>query len=221
MLDFANARRMMVDCQLRTYDVNSIALLAAMEDVPRERFVPAGQEDLAYSDGDIQLVGGDEPRFMLPPMVLARLIQGLEVKRGARVLDVACGFGYAAAVLSRLGASVVALESQDRLADEARARLAAVGAPDVAIVVAPLDQGFPNGAPYDAILVNGAVDGRPERLLAQLSPDQGRLACIEGRGRSGRATLYLRSGDVVGSRALFDAAGPSLQAFRVEPGFVF
>lgn len=221
MLDFARARRMMVDGQVRTFDVRDPALLAAMEVIPREAFVPGGQEDLAYSDRDVVLDGGGDRRAMLAPMVLARLIQGLEVGRGEKVLDVGCGFGYATAILHRLGADVVGLESVEALAQESRRRLAAVGVAAVTVAVGPLDRGWSEAAPYDAILVNGAVDVPPRGLLQQLRPEGGRLACIEGRGRAGRAMLYLRSGDAFGSRALFDAAAPLLSDFRQEPGFVF
>lgn len=220
MLDYAKARRMMVDGQLRTFDVNSIPVLAAFEDVPREAFVPRGREDLAYSDRPLDL-GGSEGRSMLAPMVLARLVQALEIGLGERVLEVATGLGYGAAILDRLGAEVIALESDAELAEAARGRLAGAGAGRVLVVSGPLDQGWPAAAPYDAILVNGALEVRPERLLAQLSPGHGRLACVMGRGRPGRATLHVRSGEAFGARTLFDAAAAPLPAFRDEPGFVF
>src|SRR3712207_2717064 len=99
----------MVDSQLRTFDVNDLAVLAAFDEVPRERFVPQGRESLAYMDQHIQVTEGGEggePRFMLAPMILARMIQALDVTIGAKVLDVACGLGYSSAILSRLGCSV-------------------------------------------------------------------------------------------------------------------
>jgi protein-L-isoaspartate(D-aspartate) O-methyltransferase len=223
MLDFAKARRMMVDSQLRTFDVNDLAVLAAFDEVPRERFVPAGREGLAYSDGDLPVTdgaGGAERRFMLAPMVLARMIQALELTPGERVLDVAGGLGYSAAVLARLGCTVFALESDESLAAAMRRRLAAAGIEGVAVAVGPLERGYSDAAPFDAILVNGAVELRPEALLRQLA-DGGRLACVEGRGRAAPAVLYVRAGDAFGARPLFDAAAPALAAFRAEPGFVF
>jgi protein-L-isoaspartate(D-aspartate) O-methyltransferase len=223
MLDFAQARRAMVDSQLRTFDVFAIPVLAAMEAVPRERFVPPGRESLAYIDQDIPVsdgIAGAERRFMLKPMVLGRMLQALEVEPGDKALDVACGLGYAAAVLARLGAKVVALESSEAAAQAARERLAALGVDDVTTVAGPLDEGHADGAPYDAILVNGLVEVRPQKLLEQLA-EGGRLACIERRGRAGRAVLYVRSGEAFGSRAIFDAAAPTLAAFKAEPGFVF
>jgi protein-L-isoaspartate(D-aspartate) O-methyltransferase len=221
MLDFAQARRTMVDSQLRTFDVNDLALLAAMDTVARERFVPTGWESFAYMDQDVPVAeSGGERRFMLAPMVLGRLIQALDLKAGSRVLDIAGGLGYSAAVMARLGGAVIALESDEGIVDAARTRLAGAGVEGVAVVSGSLDQGYPKGAPYDAILVNGAVEQKPRHLLEQVA-DGGRLACVEGRGRAARAMLHVRSGDAFGARALFDAAAPLLSAFRSEPGFVF
>ncbi len=106
------------------------------------------------------------------------------------------------------------------LAAAARERLALVGASAVTLVAGPLEGGHPAEAPYDVILINGLVEVSPRGLLEQLA-DGGRLACIERVGRSGRAMLYIRSGDAFGSRSIFDAAAPALAAFKAEPGFVF
>jgi protein-L-isoaspartate(D-aspartate) O-methyltransferase len=220
MLDFAQARRMMVDCQLRTFDVTDKAVLAAFDEVPRERFVAPGHESLAYSDQDLPVSETAGRRYMLNPMVAGRMIQALEIEPGQKVLDVACGLGYASAVLARLGASVVSLEENDDRADAARRRLAECGVNGVTVAAGALDQGYPDGAPYSAILVNGAVERKPAALLDQLA-DGGRLVCVEGRGRAAKAMLYVRSGDAFGLRPLFDAAAPLLPAFRTEPGFVF
>jgi protein-L-isoaspartate(D-aspartate) O-methyltransferase len=220
MVDFAQARRMMVDSQLRTFDVNDIALLDAMGSVPRERFAAAGRENLAYIDQDILVAAGAERRFMLSPMVQARLIQALALEPGQKVLDVACGLGYSSAVMAELGAEVIGLESAEEIAGEARRRLASIGLAGVTVAVGPLDKGLAGEAPFDAILVNGAVERRPDALLSELA-DGGRLVCIMGRGRSAKATLFVRTGDSFGLRSLFDAAAPSLAAFQQDPGFVF
>lgn len=212
MLDYAQARRLMVDCQLRTFDVNDIAVLDAFDDVPRERFVPPGREDFAYIDGTLPLGHG---RAMPAPMLLARMIQALAIGPGARVLDVAAGYGYAAAVLGRLGASVVALEPVPTLAAAARERLLGVD-----IVEGPLEAGEPAGAPYDAILINGRIEVRPQALLGQLR-DGGRLVCVMGRERAAKTTLFVRAGDAFGARPLFDAALPGLEGFAAEAAFAF
>lgn len=220
MVDFSQARRTMVDSQLRTFDVNDIPLLDAMDSVPRELFVLPGREELAYIDQNVLVSDGAERRFMLTPMVLARMVQALRIEPGERVLDVACGRGYSSAVLCELGARVTALESDEALAQAARQALEGAGYGSVSVEVGPLDQGSPVDGGYNAILVNGAVDLRPEGLLRQLA-DGGRLVCVTGRGRAGRATLYVRSGDAFSERNLFDAAAPALAAFEAKPGFVF
>jgi protein-L-isoaspartate(D-aspartate) O-methyltransferase len=220
MVDFAQARRTMVDSQLRTFDVNDVPLLDAMENIPRERFVLPGQENLAYIDQNIPVSEGAERRFMLSPMVLARMIQALEISPAMKALDIAGGLGYSSAVLAELGAEVVAVESDEAMAAAARERLAGMGAQKVKVVAGSLDQGAPDHAPFDAILINGSVDVDPETLLGQLA-EGGRLVCIQGRGRSAKAMLHVRAGNAFGRRSLFDAAAPTLPAFQSEPGFVF
>ena len=222
MLDYAQARRTMVDCQLRTFDVVDIALLSAMDQVPRERFVPPGREDLAYSDQPIVVSDGvltAEPRAMLSPMVAARLIQSLAVAPGSRVLDVACGLGYSAAIMARLGGQVVALDTSEDLVAAARSRLS--GEPTILEIRAgPLAEGVQERAPYDSILINGLVEQRPEALLDQLA-ESGRLACVQKVGSASRAMLYVRSGDAFGSRPLFEAQAAALAEFRTPAAFVF
>ena len=219
MLDYAQARRLMVDCQLRTFDVNSIAVLDAFEDVARERFVPPGREDFAYIDQTLSLDGGGGDRRAMPaPMLLARMIQALDLHAGDKVLDVGTGYGYATAILRQLGAEVVATESSAVLAAGARERLA--GLSNIAVVEAPLEAGAPAQAPYDGILVNGRVEMRPQTLLEQLK-EGGRLVCVLGPARAAKATLFVRTGDAFGARPLFDATLPALGAFATESGFAF
>lgn len=215
MPSFATARRNMVDCQLRTFEVTDRALLAAMNELPRELFVPQGREDLAYLDQNLSF-GGEpsDPRVMLAPMILARLIQALAIEPGARALDVAGARGYSAALLARLGARVTALEPRADLASSARS-VSPGGAAGGGLAA-----GVPDGAPFDAILVNGAVEDEPSGLLGQLA-EGGRLACLEHREGAGRAVLFLRSGDSFGRRSLFGASAPVLAAFRRSPAFVF
>ena len=218
MLDYAQARRLMVDCQLRTFDVNDVAVLDAFDAVPRERFVPPGSEPFAYIDRTLRLGGVDgDTRHLPASMLLARMIQALKVRDGTRVLDVGTGYGYAAALMARLGGRVTALEAVPALAGAARDRLGASG-PEV--VEGPLAVGAPGSAPYDAILVNGRVEVRPQGLLDQLA-DGGRLVCVLGRDRAAKATLFVRVGDAFGARPLFDASLPGLSAFAQEAGFAF
>jgi protein-L-isoaspartate(D-aspartate) O-methyltransferase len=220
MVDFTQARHMMVDSQLRTFDVNDLPLLEAMDSVPRELFVLPGREELAYIDQDMLISDDAERRFMLSPMALGRMIQALGIEAGEKVLDVACGRGYASAVFDKLGAQVTALESDVALATAAKQSLAAAGVNRVAVETGALDQGCVRNAPYDAILINGAVEVRPEGLLQQLA-EGGRLVCVKGRGRSARVTLYVRSGEAFGERSLFEVAAPLLSPFLAKPSFAF
>jgi protein-L-isoaspartate(D-aspartate) O-methyltransferase len=217
MFDAATARRHMVDGQIRTADVTNLKLIAAMETVPRELFVAPPLVAQAYRDGDIALGKG---RALLRPMVLAKLIQGVGLRAGEHVLDVGCGTGYSSAVLSHMGASVVALEQDAELARRAEATLPAAGAKDVVLAIGPLTEGWPAAAPYDLILLDGAIEIVPMALGQQLKPS-GRLAAIFGSGPAAKAMVYhVIEGQLVG-RPIFDAGGPLLPGFAAPPAFVF
>jgi len=221
MVDFAQARRMMVEGQVRTSDVTDLALIDAMLAVPRERFVPADQEKLAYLDLDLPVgqAPGQGSRRMLKPMVLAKLIQAAELQPTDVVLDVACATGYTAAVLARLAARVTALEEDAALAAVAKRALSDLAPGNVAVVTGPLTAGWLAGAPYDVILLEGATEIVPRSLFSQLR-DGGRLLCVEGRN-PGKAMVYRSvAGDVTG-RPIFDAAAPLLPGFVEPPAFVF
>ena len=217
MFDSAHARRMMVDGQVLTADVHNPELIAAMLDVPRERFVPQRLAAQAYIDGELDLGRG---RAMLTPMVFAKLVEAAQLCGGENVLDVGCGLGYSSAILARLSGSVVALEEDADLAGRAKAALAAAGDSGVVAVLGPLAAGWPAAAPYDFILLNGASEIVPEALGRQLKPG-GRLACVFGRAPATKATLFrLAEGRLVG-RPIFDAAAVTLPGFRAAPTFVF
>jgi protein-L-isoaspartate(D-aspartate) O-methyltransferase len=216
MFDSATARLKMVDGQVRPSDVTSPELIAALLDLPRERFVPAGLVAQAYVDGEIEIAPG---RTMPRPLVLARLIQSARVTDTDHVLDVGCGLGYSAALLARLAGSVVALEEDASLARQAKAALAANGAGAVDVVCGPLVDGWPAAAPYDLILLNGATEIVPETLGRQLKPN-GRLVCMFGRGTTQGTIFRLAEGRLVG-RSIFDAGAPLLPGFIAPPAFVF
>ncbi|MBS7804129.1 protein-L-isoaspartate O-methyltransferase [Rhizobiales bacterium TNE-4] len=215
----AQQRRQLVDGQLRTADVNDKALLAAILETSREAFVRPQDRAFAYIDRDLPVgpEGSAEPRFMLAPMVFGRMAQAAAVKKSDRVLDVACGTGWSAAVLAQMAASVVALDNEAMVA-AARTILGAQSG--VELVSGGLAKGVPAKAPYDVIVVEGALEVEPTALLSQLA-DGGRLVAVMGKGQSGRITLWTKSGTETGSIALLNAAAPLLPAFAKAPGFVF
>lgn len=219
MTDFAAARRNMVDGQVRTADVTDLRIIAAMQEVPRERFVPEAAAGIAYLDLDVPVGGsGAAPRRLLKPMVLAKLIQAADLGGADLVLDVGCATGYGAAVLARIAGQVVALEEDPALAKAATVALAST--PNVTVASVPLVEGWPPGGPYDVILIEGAVEQVPPALFRQIK-DGGRLLCVLGSGPAAKAMIYRRSGDGIGGRAIFDATAAVLPGFRQPMEFAF
>ena len=220
--DFSELRVKMVDGQLRTTDVTNLRLLSAMLEAPREAFVPESRKALAYIDQNILISdqGAQTARYLMKPSPLGKLIQLAEVGPGDKVLDVGAGTGYSAAVLSRLARSVIALECDNSLADKAAATLAGLGYGNVSVVRGPLQAGYKEGAPFDAILVGGSVDELPETLLEQLA-EGGRLVVVEGRGNAGAARIYLKSNGIATGRRVFNAAVKPLPGFERAPAFEF
>ena len=221
-MDFVQARNNMVDCQVRPSDVTDLRLLAAMLELPRERFVPPAQADLAYSDFAVPLgpASPDLPaRRLMRPRDIAKLIQAAEVEPDDIALVVGCASGYGAALLSRLVSQVVALEQDSGLAAFAGEALRKCGIHTVSIAAGPLNAGWPARAPYDVIVVEGAIEALPSALPNQLT-DGGRLVCVEGRGLA-RAMLYRSETGVVSGRSVFDAAAPLLPGFSVPAAFIF
>ncbi len=221
MVDVASARRNMVDTQLRTYDVTSKRLLDSVEAVDRACFLPTDRQHLAYVDQAVVLIAADgKVRTLLPPMIFARMLQAVDLEMGEKVLDVAGGSGYSAAVIAAMGGDVVALEETEALTMLAASALQSAGYSTVASQTGDLAKGHAAGAPYDVIFINGAILTQPLQLLAQLR-DGGRLVAVEGTGRAGRVNVYRKSGDVVGKRGIFDAAAAPLAAFAEKPVFSF
>lgn len=221
-MDFAAARRKMVDNQVRPNGVTDLRLIAALLAVPREHYVPAGKSAMAYMDGDLPVASvthGRPDRCLLKPMVLARMIQALDIAETDRILDVACGTGYSTALLARLGARVTGLEETPVLAESAGRILASAGVTNAAVVSGPLEAGWPAGGPYDAILINGTVDSVPKALLAQLA-EGGRLVAVVSKA-PGEVVLYRSVNREASGVPVFDAAAPVLPAFSKPPVFVF
>jgi protein-L-isoaspartate(D-aspartate) O-methyltransferase len=214
-----DARKRMVDSQIRPNRVSDPRIVDAMRHLPRERFLPPHlAAALAYSDQNVKLGGG---RVLLQPMVLAKLLQAAIPLAGENVLVVGAGTGYSAALLAALGCHVTAQEEAGALLDLARTVLSSV-APSVSLVSGPLLAGWGAGAPYDLILIDGAVPAVPANIAAQLIRETGRLLTIVSDGsHTGRAVRAELTAVGVSVRALFDCQCPVLPGFAAAPAFQF
>lgn len=212
------ARRTMVDCQVRPSDVTQIELIDAMLWAPREQFLPKPRRAQAYVGEHVEIAPG---RFELDPRSFAKMVDAAEPRRDDLALVVGAGMGYAAAVLARMTAAVVACEEDPALSAAAEQALSALGLDNAMVFSGPLTDGCAAHGPYNLIVVNGGVetfDG--SRLFDQLS-DGGRLAAIRMSGAIGRCEVYVKSGDAIGSRRAFDAASPILPGFARKSEFEF
>ena len=217
--DFRAARQAMIDGQLRTNTVTDARVLDAFGELPRERFVPETLRGVAYIDEDLPLGNG---RWLIEPMVLARLVQLADIGPTDRVLMIGDPSGYAAAVLARLAGQVVMVESDSAAAAAARQRLAALDSVNVQVVLGPLEKGYSVGAPYDAIVLAGATAEVPHDVGVQLVEDGRLVVVIRKPGAPmGEAEVMTRIGNVLSRRPVFDAGTPYLPGYQPVPSFAF
>ena len=217
--DFAQARKMMVDCQIRPTKVTDNRVIEAFGAIPREAFVSRHQRAIAYIDEDLPVPGG---RCMMEPMVLARLVQALAISAKDNILVIGCGTGYSAAVVARIAGSVIAVETRAQLVEKAQETLVATGVDNAVAIKGRLTEGFGKEGPYDGILIEGAVESVPGQLLEQLT-ERGRLVAVwRPAGHPvGVASEWTRAGEGFTRRPLFDAQIPVLDEFRSKREFVF
>ncbi|HEX9449379.1 MAG TPA: protein-L-isoaspartate O-methyltransferase [Dongiaceae bacterium] len=216
-MSFAIARQHMIESQIRTNKVLDERLIEAMRDLPREAFVPEPLRARAYIDEDLPVGHG---RYLTEPMVLARLLQALDVRATDNVLVAAAGTGYAVALLARLASSVIAVESDAALGDQGIATLAHLQIANVVWQTGNPTEGAVKQAPYDVILIDGGVEIVPQTLLDQLA-EGGRLATVLRDTRPGHAVLLHKERGTVSTRVLFDANVPLLTPFAKPQTFSF
>lgn len=216
MFDFHSARNHMIDCQIRTSDVTDHSVIKAFKAVSREAFVPKAQQALAYADAHIDL---GEGRVMIRPRDFAKMIQVAEIMPADVILDIACGRGYSSAILAQLGETVVSLETSDEAVEAASNRLIEADVSNAAVVKGDLKLGAPEHGPFNVIFVNGAVSDVPKNWIDQLA-NNGRLVCVVQKGTIGHASVFTRSGDVIGDRIVFDTSLPTLPGFERQAEFV-
>ena len=208
--DFAAARAAMVENQLRPQGVTDPAVLAAMSAIAREKYLPNHTRPLAYVD---RAVGIGDGRFMAAPAVIGQLLTEMMPEAGQRALVVGAGTGYSAAVLKAVGLEVTALESSAELAAAARKL-------GVKVVEGPLEAGWDKGAPFDQVLIDGAVEYVPDAITAQLA-EGGRLGtALVDRGVA-RLVVGRKSGGAFGYLSVGDAGAPALPGFARPPAFTF
>jgi protein-L-isoaspartate(D-aspartate) O-methyltransferase len=220
-IDHATARQNMVDGQIKPNRVTDLALMDAMREIPRELFVPAWARGVAYVDEDLRI--GDD-RWLMEPLVFARLVDAAEVQPSDRVLDIGCGTGYSTAVLARLADTVVAVEPDRELGRGAGETLTQLGIHNAAVVEGHGPDGFVREAPFDVIVLEGAIADVPDGLAGQLA-EGGRLVAVMApaleRPGPGHGTLFLKVGGKLSRRFLFEAGTPVLPGFEPTPAFSF
>ncbi|UXM94179.1 protein-L-isoaspartate O-methyltransferase [Bartonella sp. HY329] len=222
-IDYAELRRKMVDNQVRTVDVTRLSVLSALLTVPRENFVAEDFKKFSYIDEDVEVkpVGNGEPaRFIMEAAPFAKLLQLVDVSKSDIVLDIGSTTGYSAAVLSELASSVIALESDEALAQTAKNNLENNGYDNVVVVNGPLQEGYKKEAPFDVIVIEGSVDFVPEILFSQLR-EGGRLVAVVGHGNAGVARLFIKEDGVISVRRGFNLAVKPLAGFLKKQEFVF
>lgn len=222
MTDFTSARLNMVESQVRPNGITDRRIIAAIEAVPREDFVPDDRRALAYMDEDVTLEPADRAggrRALIEVMAFARMLQHAAIKPTDKVLIVGAETGYGAAVVSRMAACTVALESDAALAARARGNLAGLAA--VKLVEGPLAGGAAAEQPFDVILLEGRAEEVPQALLDQLG-DGGRLVGVVGERETAHACVFSRSGGAIAVRQVFDASVTALPGMKKKkPAFVF
>jgi len=214
MHDFVTRRTKMVDSQIRPNDVTKFPIIEAMLAVPREDFVPDSRRETAYVSGDIEIGPG---RVMLEPRTLAKMLDTLDVQPTDLVLDVGCGLGYGAALIARMAEAVVALDTAE-FAEKAQAALAAAGADNAVVVAGALAEGAARHGPYDAILVEGAVEVLPPALADQLR-EGGRVVCLFHEGVLGIARIGRKIDGQIAWRHAFNATAPVLPGCEAARDF--
>lgn len=221
--DFTAARFNMVESQIRPNKVRDQGLLDALGTLPREMFVPSIMAGIAYIDESLQVGAG---RYLIEPMVLARLIEEADVKADDRVLDIAPATGYSTAVLAALAKEVVAVEADPALVTQAVGNLDRLQIKNASFQLGPLAEGWKATAPYDVILINGSVEILPDMLSAQLA-EGGRLLVVMRKSgpaaiaHKGEARLYEKIHGNLSHRALFDANVKLLPGFEAKKVFSF
>lgn len=217
-MDFAQARKVMVDSQVRVNDVTSPPVVSAFSTIPREVFVPKPMRASAYAELEIET---SDARALWLPRDLGKLLVGLEAAPSDVSLVIGAGAGYSAALLGHMTEAVIALEEDETVVDAMAERFAEIGMDEAVAVQGDLAKGLPDQGPFDIILIAGMVEDVPQDWLDQLS-DGGRLGVVVASGRGvGSARIYKRAGTTFSYREAFECCPPVLPGFEIKKAFVF
>jgi protein-L-isoaspartate(D-aspartate) O-methyltransferase len=220
MSNFEAARKNMVDCQIYTNGVIDDKVLNAFSNIPREKFLPADIQGVAYTDKLLQIKSG---HFLLDPMTHARMVQALEIKQDDVALGIGCGYGYSSAILAQLATTVIAIESSQNAIERASQILDEIDVRNVVFIKHKLEQGCKEHAPYNKIFLGGACAKIPETLVSQLA-ENGLMVFIlkETENAIGKVTLLQKSGqENYSCKTLHESDAPYLNGFEAQTGFVF
>ena len=219
--NFEKSREAMVVSQLQPSGVVSEAVMAAYRTVPREMFVPNNLRGVCYLDDDIDL---GEGRFLMEPLIHARIVQDADIERADKILDIGGGTGYSAAILAQLAGQVVALDQDEKLLQQAPSHWEQLGLKNITAVIGNHKDGYAKGAPYNMIVINGAVAALPEGLLSQLASG-GRLYFVEQTEEDSAGHLMVvvkePTSGVFLRKDLGNVSTSSLKGFEPAPTFVF
>ena len=208
-MNIEQARFNMIEQQIRPWDVLDIDVLELLNVVKREDFVPAAYKNLAFIDTEIPLGGGES---MFTPKLEARILQEVAVKKHENVLEVGTGSGYMAALLAHKARHVTTVEILPQVKTQAEQTLAANGVTNVNVVLGDGAQGWSVGAPYDVIVMSGALPVLPEAVLQQVKVG-GRILAIVGEAPIMSAHLITRTSDLTyDTRKVFETSVAQLQA---------
>ncbi|MBM10024.1 MAG: protein-L-isoaspartate O-methyltransferase [Magnetovibrio sp.] len=217
-MDYVAARQNMVDCQVLPNRVTNLKVVEGMLSLPREKFVPLELMDVAYLDGSLPLGSG---RYLMKPMIMARLLDTIEPDNQEVAMVVGCASGYLTALLASMVSSVVAVEVDKTFNLRVGETFKELGIDNVLLVKGSLNGGFNKQSPYDVIVFDGAVAVIPDSIIEQLA-DGGRLiAIVIGEDGVGRVTLVTRHGEVISSRNIFEASAQLLPGFEHKVSFSF
>ena len=218
-MDFKIARKNMVENQIRANKVTSLNVINAFLDVPREKFVPDALQEISYVDEDIQL---SRNRFMMKPMILARLFQSLNLKGNENILHVGSNSGYGSAILSRMCSSVISLESDKKLFETSIHIFSNMGFDNVVPLHGSMENGVEKEAPFDIIFIEGSIETEPKCLFSQLNENGKLIAIIRPANiKIGKAKLFFKISNEIGLENLFDAQVSKLSIFKSKTKFSF